>query len=202
MAEAWQTPDDVKALAEQAGKDGDTWWRNCHAASLAIVKAGIYPNARVARGLARNVPGQHSWVVLGDVYDHDAEIIDATMWSYDPTVRSVLRTTVGARTHFAHGCGIFLNGSRPYNHGGTVVKLEPSTKLGAEAREFLAMLGPLDHAGWMDVANMPVEGWPAVEIIAAMDDTEGLSALIPIDVLGHLTDRNPGGLYLPGGETR
>ena len=41
----------------------------------------------------------------------------------------------------------------------------------------------------------PVEDWPAGEIFAAMDDTEGLKALVPIDKLGMLTDRNPGGLY-------
>jgi hypothetical protein len=28
-----------------------------------------------------------------------------------------------------------------------------------------------------------------------MDDTEALRALVPIDRLGMLTDRNPGGLY-------
>jgi hypothetical protein len=30
-----------------------------------------------------------------------------------------------------------------------------------------------------------------------MDDTPDLEALVPIDLLGMLTDRNPGGLYLP-----
>jgi hypothetical protein len=30
-----------------------------------------------------------------------------------------------------------------------------------------------------------------------MDDDERLSALVPIDILGMLTDRNPGNVYLP-----
>jgi hypothetical protein len=41
-----------------------------------------------------------------------------------------------------------------------------------------------------------MEGWPSSEIIAAMDDTDELRALVPIDILGMVTDRNPGGLYL------
>lgn len=44
------------------------------------------------------------------------------------------------------------------------------------------------------------QNWPAAEIIAAIDDTKALSALVPIDILGMLTDRNPSGLYLPGDE--
>lgn len=60
------------------------------------------------------------------------------------------------------------------------------------------MLGPLDRRAWHLLASQaPVLGWPAAEIIAAMDDTEELSAFVPIDRLGMLTDRNPGGLYLP-----
>lgn len=38
----------------------------------------------------------------------------------------------------------------------------------------------------------------ADEIIGAMYDDERLSALVPIDIVGMITDRNPGGLYLPG----
>jgi hypothetical protein len=38
-------------------------------------------------------------------------------------------------------------------------------------------------------------GFPAGEFLAAMDDTPATSALVPIDRLGMLTDRNPGGLY-------
>ena len=40
----------------------------------------------------------------------------------------------------------------------------------------------------------PVGGWPAGEIFEAMTHTKGLEALVPIDLLGMLTDLNPDGL--------
>lgn len=64
------------------------------------------------------------------------------------------------------------------------------------------MVGPLDRPGWMRLASCPVGGWPAAEVLAAMDDTPALQTLVPIDRLGMLTDRNPGGLYLAGKEKR
>lgn len=66
-----------------------------------------------------------------------------------------------------------------------------------EAELFLDLCGPLDQKGWAELIHSPVEGWPAAEIIAAVDDTPELSTLIPVDILGMLTDRNPQGVYLP-----
>ena len=64
-------------------------------------------------------------------------------------------------------------------------------------RHSWAVVGPLDYGGWSILANYcPVEGWPAGEIYAAMDDTPALKSLVPIDRLGMLTNRNPGRLYL------
>ena len=44
--------------------------------------------------------------------------------------------------------------------------------------------------------HAPLNGWPFGEFIAAMDDTPDVTALVPIDLLGMYTDRNPSGLYL------
>jgi hypothetical protein len=53
-----------------------------------------------------------------------------------------------------------------------------------------------DRQGWSVLAHAPVGGWPAGEIIDAMCES-GLDAVIPIDIVGMVTDRNPQGLYLP-----
>jgi hypothetical protein len=47
----------------------------------------------------------------------------------------------------------------------------------------------------MTLANAPVEGWPAREILTAMAATPRLAACVPIDILGMVTDLNPKGLY-------
>lgn len=61
--------------------------------------------------------------------------------------------------------------------------------------EFLAPDG-LDRQGWYTVGNAPVGGgWPARAIFEAMAADPVLVAYVPIDVLGMLTDLNPGGLY-------
>ncbi len=173
---------------------------NCHAVSLAIVRAERLPGARVARGLCRGVSGQHSWVVLGDPYSFGVPVIDATLWSYDPTVAGVWHGRTGPRgRHAPHGGrGTIWSYGKPCPTTTDYVQLTPREPLSAEAREFLDMVGPLDRTGWATLAAAPVRGWPAAEIIAAMDDTPRLRALVPIDRLGMLTDRNPSGLYLPG----
>jgi hypothetical protein len=83
----------------------------------------------------------------------------------------------------------------PSHHGGPGIELTPANPLSTEAADFLDLLGPLDLRGWGEVAHLPVEGWPAGEIIAAMCDTPGLGALVPVDIQGMVTDRNPSGLY-------
>jgi hypothetical protein len=170
----------------------------CHAVSLAIVKSGILPDgARVARGTCRGVPSQHSWIVVGDPYALGVPIIDPTLWSCDPTVKGVWhgRATNRGR-HISHGgAGSIWSYGKPVHSGGETVPLTPAAPLSSSARAFLDLLGPLDRRGWMMLADAPVLGWPAAEIIGAMVDTKGLCALVPIDRVGMLTDRNPGGLY-------
>lgn len=197
-APALAMPEDVTRLMELIEFPLDRVAHNCHAVSHAIVQSGLLSDSRVARGSAVGVLGQHSWVVHdGGPYDMDAHVIDATLWSYDPSVRRVWQGTYRDGTHRPHGWGHFMQGDKPHSHGGDVIDLAVSPDaLSMEAKMFLHMLGPLDIRGWMQVAHLPVQGWPAREVIEAMLDTPSLAVLVPVDIAGMLTDRNPGGLYL------
>jgi hypothetical protein len=175
------------------------WSLQCHAASLALVRSGLLPGARVARGWAAGVGGQHSWVVVGhDCYAPGALIVDPTLWSYRGTPPAIWTGTARAGIHVPHnGAGNIWTYGRPPAATGPAVALTPKTTLSSAAGAFLTVLGPLDARGWLALLASPVRGWPAGEIIAAMADTPSLAALVPVDLLGMLTDRNPGGLYLP-----
>jgi len=190
-------PEMVRTLADNIGISPSTVAHNCHGVSLAIVRSGLWPGARVARGWAKGVRGQHSWVVVGDPYDRDAYILDATLWSYDPDVPDVWQGSLNDGIHQPHGAGHFMTGSMPVHQGGETLHLTPATPLSVKARNWLRAVGaPFDNRGWMAVAHLPVEGWPSKEIISAMLDTPQLAVFVPIDIQGMLTDRDPGGLYL------
>lgn len=192
------------AQVEEAVGPLSTWAQNCHAASLALVRSGLLDEygqrPRVARGALPGVFGQHSWVVVGDPYQPKL-IVDITAWSYSDSYPPVLVSypTPSLPLHRPHGAGSIWDWGVPAVGDGPDVPL--AVEVSSRARMFLGMVASqyqregLDHRGWATLANAPVEGWPAAEIIAAMDDTPGLSALVPIDILGMLTDRNPGGLY-------
>lgn len=171
----------------------------CHAASLALVKSGLLPEDwRVARGTCIGVGGQHSWATGPDPYAKYAGVVDVTRWSYEDGAEPyVWKGTAEHGEYRPHGSGSIVDYGKPVSAGGEVIKLTPSEPLSASARAFLRMVEPLDLRGWQTLAHAPVGGWPAAEILAAMDDTKKLTALIPIDVLGMITDRNPGNLYLP-----
>lgn len=191
----------LQRLADQALvvlKPLDHWAHQCHAASVELLRSGEFAPARVARGSCRGVPGQHSWLVLGDdCYDDDATIIDPTLWSYDGTVTGIWVGTYHDGRHRPHGKGSIWDWGRPDAPVSEPISLTPSKPLSVTALTFLDLLGPLDRQGWGLLASYaPVEGWPAGEIIEAMLDTPALSSLVPIDRVGMLTDRNPGGLYL------
>ena len=182
------------------------WAHNCHAASIHLVRSGAIDGpCRVARGACEGVGGQHSWVVLGDdCYDRDAKIVDPTLWSYDAKVEGVWYGSMRDGRHHPHGMGMIWDWGRPNPAVGSVIELTPSEPFSDEASMFLDLLGPLDREGWTMLAHAPVEGWPAAEIIAAMCETEipdrggaTFEALIPVDIVGMLTDRNPGNAYLP-----
>lgn len=217
MTTTINVPADVQALAQKVSDhDGASWYHQCHAASIAIVESGLYPGSRVARGAARGVFGQHSWVVLpregqelANCYDPKARILDPTLWSYDEDVFAIWEGP-NLQRHTPHGKGTFINGSKPYNHGGDDIEMpkEIANTLSYRARDFLMKVGALgwdhrvvmDARGWMDIAHLPVEGWPSAEIIAAMYRTPGIAVFIPIDIVGMVTDLNPEGLYLQGPE--
>lgn len=193
----------AEAVEQAYGRPFAETHHQCHAVSLAIVKAGLIPGARVARGSARGVGAQHSWVVCDhDPYNEQALIVDATLWSYRDDVNGVLVThnIGGGYRHTPHGYGSIWDWGKPCSTGGAEVDLDPAAedRLSMSARRFLDLVLPLDRRGWMRLAQAPVGGWPAAEIITAMDDTPALRAFVPIDILGMLTDRNPSGLYLPG----
>ena len=175
-------------FAETAGK--------CHQVSIALVHKAVLPDgARVARGSCAGVPGQHSWVVIGDPYSPDAQIIDATLWSYRDEVEGVWHGTAADGLHVPHGAGLIFDWGKPAAGDGPVIGLDDDG-LSDEAVAFLEDIGELDAVGWMRLfSQAPVVGWPAGEIIARAFEHEQLQALIPIDRVGMLTDINPGGLY-------
>jgi hypothetical protein len=197
----WPAPQLVQVLAKVVGQtDPDKrWWHQCHAASLEVVQSGLHGSmARVARGSCLGVTGQHSWVVLGDPYAPTV-ILDPTIWSYQPDILWTICPAAEMSRYIPHGKGSIWEFGRPTTareSGEEVIALTPSEPLSDEARSFLDVCGKLGRRGWMELANSPVQGWPAAEIIAAMDDTPAVSAFVPIDILGMLTDRNPEGLYL------
>ncbi len=210
-------PADVRELAERIGVDPENWFHNCHQASIEIVRAGYYEGARVARGSCRGVPGQHSWLIvpppypawaLDDekpyVYNPVCTVIDPTLWSYDPTVTKIYKQ-VNLQRHIPHGFGnIWDLGGPPPAPVDEVIELTPREDLSEEAHRFLDLAAPkgLDFRGWIHLANSPTGGWPSMEIIEAMHWTDRLRPLVPIDILGHLTDINPSGAYLPGEEKK
>lgn len=175
----------------------DEWTHRCHQVSLAFVRTGVFgPQARVARGSCPGVRGQHSWVSVSEnCYERYSPIVDPTLWSYRDDVPKIVVATLLRYGHTPHGSGRIFEWGQPVRGAGKVVELRPKEPLSDLAQTFLEMLGPLDYMGWARLTSAPVEDWPAGEIFAAMDDTPELRALVPIDKLGMLTDRNPEGLY-------
>jgi hypothetical protein len=194
MRDIWISPEDFR---EMTGRALSTYEHRCHEASKALVQSGLLPGPddwRVARGTCKYVRGQHSWVVLGDVYKPQL-IIDPTLWSYRGQDPEVLVCGRSLGWHVPHGSGRLRYENWPTAGGGKVIFTDDWV-LSDEAAAFLLALGPLDAQGWAKLASGPVEsGWPAAEIIGLMVDDPRLAALVPIDIQGHLTDRNPGGLY-------
>lgn len=184
----------------------ERWSLRCHEASLAIVRSGVLGvPCRVARGLCAGVLGQHSWVVVGmDCYDSHAMIIDPTLWSYRKDVQGIWRGTRAQYQHSPHGMGNIFHWGKAGPPEGEVINL--TTPLSFEAEKFLALFSDgegLDMRAWSLLLHAPVGGWPAAEIHNAARDDPRLKDLAPIDLVGMLTLRNPGRLYLAdGGEKK
>jgi len=179
----------------------EKWSKQCHAASLAMIRSGLLPEgSRVARGHHPVVGySQHSWVTTGSPYDRNATIYDATLWSYrpkwtEPHIDVALSMTPEATAYVPHGTGHFMQHGPPPPAYEDEITLD--VEWSSEAAAFFTLIGHgLDVRGWYHLAQTPVEGWPAKEIITAMYKDERLKALIPIDIVGMVTDENPGDLY-------
>jgi hypothetical protein len=183
----------IKAL----GGDLRRWTNRCHEASLLIVRSGLLPaEARVARGTHPMVRSQHSWVTIGDPYLKDTVIVDATLWYHlDRPRPQIIIERARYLPHRPKGHGSIWEYGKPADPTGPIITLKAD--LSAHAQAFLKLAAPngLDARGWAMLANAPVCGWPASEIIAAIADDDRIAAYVPIDILGMVTDRNPGGLY-------
>jgi hypothetical protein len=193
----------VEAICEREPshyQDFGDFAQDCHSVSLALVRSGLLgkggPRLRVARGACLGVGGQHSWVVLGDPYNSRAKIVDITLWSYDTSKPRIWIGNMEDRLHRPKGFDWIFNTTKPYYRGGDKIVLEEAG-LSIEARRFLHVLGPLDAAGWATLwSHGGMLGWPAKEILeACLDQHPTMSALVPIDIIGMTTNRNPDGLY-------
>lgn len=190
----------VEQVVEATAMPTSSWYHNCHAASLTLVRSGILPkSARVARGFATGVGSQHSWVVVGHPYDPKAPILDITRWSYIGEEPSVWSGSLTDGIHVPHGYGHledWRQRPRPETYD-SIVPPDPEAyaDLSAEAKLFLAMVGSLDIKGWLWLMRQGMQGWPSEEIIVLMKKTPRLASFVPIDIEGMLTDRNPSNVY-------
>lgn len=194
----------VEALCEKEPshyQDFGDFAHDCHSVSLALVRSGLLGEGgpkgpRVARGSCMGVGGQHSWVVLGHPYDDEAIIVDITLWSYNDRQPRIWLGSMQSGLHRPKGCGQIFDSERPYSRGGETVLLD-TREMSPHAREFLRLIGPLDAFGWAALwSRSGMKGWPAKEILEAfVDQYPTMAALVPVDILGMITDRNPQDLY-------
>lgn len=174
--------------------------------SLALARSGLVGCSRVARGSHPGI-GPHWWVVLGEnCFGPDVVIVDVTApacYRARPSAGApdYMRhggVVVGLAQYLSHypaGAGVIWSYGLPVPGTGAPIALTPVRKLSEAALAFLAMIGPMDATGWRRLARSPVGGWPAAEILSAMDDTTEIRSLVPEERLGMLTGRNPGGRY-------
>jgi len=181
-------------------QDFNDFSQDCHSVSLALVRSGLLgeggPSLRVARGACIGVGGQHSWVVLGNPYDQTATIVDITLWSYDSSAPRIWIGNQINERHRPKGGETLWQTMRPCHSGDEIMALG-TDDMSREARDFLDILGPLDARGWAALwSRCGMMGWPAREILEAfLDQFRDMAALVPIDIVGMVTDRNPQELY-------
>ena len=181
-------------------QDFDDFKHDCHSVSLWLIRSGLLgtggPDLRVARGACLGVGGQHSWAVLGHPYDDTATIVDLTLWSYDASQPRIWVGTMRDGLHRPKGYGWIYGGERPYARGDDILEID-ATGLNPRAQHFLSVVGPLDARGWGALwSHCGMMGWPAQEILEAfLDQHPKMEALVPIDIVGMVTDRNPQEIY-------
>lgn len=193
-----------KEIVEAVGGNLAQWAKNCHAVSMQFCRSKIAPEgARVARGYHKMIASQHSWVAFGDPYGLRTQILDLSIWSYVCPESPVIVTG------FNYDCLMHCGGEYlPKGYGdiwgygqpvvGDGERIRPKG-LSDEAEHFLEIFFPdgLDVQGWHGLLNSPVGGWPAKDVFECAWKDDRLKALCPIDVVGMVTDLNPGGMYLP-----
>jgi hypothetical protein len=191
-------PNLTLASVQEAIGSLDGYYHLCHGASLALVRSGLLPEgSRVARGGAKGVGGQHSWVLVAPSngpYDPLNWVVDLTLWSYVPKAPRLYMAKARAWPHTPHGSGSIWRGPhRPPEPEDEVIDLDVPPK----ARTFLDIAAPdgLDARGWHILLNGPMEGWPAAEVIEVAYQHPKLRKYIPLDYVGMLTDANPGNVY-------
>jgi len=193
----------VKAMCEKGPahyQDFDDFAHDCHSVSWALIRSGLLgeggPTLRVARGACRGVGGQHSWVVLGHPYNRKATIVDLTLWSYDKTKPRIWVGTMRDGLHRPKGYQLIFDGPKPGTGGDTPITLN-TEGLSTDARWFVERFGPLDYRGWGALwSQCGMLGWPAGEVLEAfLTQYPDMTALVPIDIVGMLTDRNPQDTY-------
>ncbi len=190
----------IEAIGEKIGIPSSEWYGRCHEVSMAFLRAGVV-KGRVARGWCLRVPGQHSWIMLGDqpedvdCYSPETPILDPTLWTYDKTVEGLWEGTLLDGRHSPHGLGSIWDAGQPVPGNGPPIPPPPG--LSVTALAFLQLLPPLDAVGWAGLLTRPVQGWPSKEIVTRALESDALAAFVPIDIVGMLTDTNPQGLYWP-----
>lgn len=187
---------DPEAVAKAIDLPVEQWAHQCHGVSMMIVRAGLVPGGRVARGTCPGVGGQHSWIVDGrDCYDPKAKLIDPTLWSYVDGVPILWHGSPKDRGHEPHGAGRIWDWGKPTDSRPGPALPFPKDGLSSFALTFLEMIEPLNESGWMQLFSYaPVQGWPARELMERAVEV-GWGPWIPIDRLGMVTELNPQGLY-------
>jgi hypothetical protein len=193
----------VKAMCDKSPAyyaDFGDFAYDCHSVSWSLIRSGLLgeggPSLRVARGACLGVGGQHSWVVMGHPYDDQAIIVDLTLWSYNPDQPRIWLGSMQSSLHRPKGYQWIYDGPRPQSGGEEPVVLDVRG-MSRRSREFLGLIGPLDARGWGALwSHCGMLGWPAKEILEAfLDQHPKMAALVPIDIVGMVTDRNPSGPY-------
>ena len=156
--------------------------------------------------MCSGVGSQHSWVVLsgrpGSMFEKKVPILDPTLWTYRDDVEGLYFNTAGGTPwHTPKGAGDLWDFSCPQSVGGD--ELIPREPITGGATAFLAFLkaqvgGPLSYGWWMRFfSQCPMANPPILrELIDACYRDERIRGTIPIDIVGMLTDHNPGGLYM------
>ena len=204
----------IEEAADLIGWPTSRWHGNCHAVSLAIIQSGALgtpgPTCRIARGAAAGygIISQHSWIALGSPYAPATRFVDYTAWAWGQ-VDGIIDTFAadewlrhvagGDRWHLPHSYDQrnIMQVGRPAapGPGDTPWRLD-RTGLSADAVWFLDLLGDLTVEGWASLCGFPQGGWPHAEIVDRIIETVPRAAvLVPIDIRGMATDRNPEGIY-------